>query len=290
MNYKELLLGLIKNKKEISEDNTITLSLGEIADVWQRNVIYKNQFMVGDSERIDPSFLDDIISTLKKLESEGLVEFKYIIGNPLILLRNSKEKWKTPSVSDIAQSLSLQEQIFLEVIGNIDDYLTKTKRGKREKPETKTNRFNEGVLKTERLLNELEKDINKRIAIPKVFKIQVKDRYVLVNNYLLSKPHAVGTNFEFFSFIRRQPPNSKITKQNMPDWLKNEVGSKRFIKLLNELGFKGELLKAYFPKRGKNIVAYKGDRITKKELEKAGIRIDVFMEELKLAHIKNSPK
>jgi len=134
----------------------------------------------------------------------------------------------------------------------------------------------------------IEKKAEKKIKEQKQFEVKVKDRYIWINNYLLSKPHAVGTNFEFFYFIRRQPANSKITKQNMPNYLRKEIGSKRFAKLLNELGFKGEILKAYFPKRGKIMVAYRGDKITKKDLEKAGIKIPLFLKELELAHLKNS--
>jgi hypothetical protein len=137
---------------------------------------------------------------------------------------------------------------------------------------------------------ELTPSIKERLEIPKTFEVKVKDRYIWINNYLLSKPHAVGTNFEFFDFIRRQPTNSKITKQDMPDWLKNEIGNKRFIKILNELGFKGEVLKAFFPKRGKNILTYRGDKITKEDLEKAGVKIPLFLKELELAHLKNRPE
>jgi uncharacterized membrane protein len=158
-----------------------------------------------------------------------------------------------------------------------------------EREERKKEREEDRAITKKEIIEEFK---NKKEAaiLPKTLEIQVKDRYIWINNYLLSKPHAVGTNFEFFDFIRRQPPNEKITKQKMPDSLKKEVGSKRFAKLLNELGFKDEILKAFFPKRGKNMVAYRGDKITKKDLEKAGIKIPLFLKELELAHIKNSPK
>jgi hypothetical protein len=130
--------------------------------------------------------------------------------------------------------------------------------------------------------------------IPKIFEIQVKDRNILVNNYLLSKPHAVGSNFEFFEYIRSKSANTKIERNSLPDFgglsLKQEVKNKSFIKILNELGFKGEILKAFFPKRGKDMLVYRGDKITKKDLEKVGVKIPLFLKELELAHLKNSPE
>ena len=124
--------------------------------------------------------------------------------------------------------------------------------------------------------------------------IQVKDKYIWVNNYLLSKPHIAGSNSEFFEYVRAQPANTKIERDKLPDYgdlaLKQQVKNKSFIKILNELGFKGEILKAFFPKRGKDMLIYRGDKINKKDLEKTGIKIQLFLKELELAHLKNSPE
>jgi len=165
---------------------------------------------------------------------------------------------------------------------------------KREKQETKTDRFNEEVLKTQQLLDKLERDIKKKAREEEQFEVKVKDRYILVNDYLLSKPHAVGSNLEFFEYLRSKSANTKIERNSLPDFgglsLKQDVKNKSFIKILNELGFKGEILKAFFPKRGKNMLTYKGDKITKKDLEKAGVKIPLFLKELEVAHLKNSPE
>lgn len=130
------------------------------------------------------------------------------------------------------------------------------------------------------------------------YKISVKDREIWVNDYLIGKPHAVGKNFEFFEYVRFLPPNTKINRDNMPNasdkvnfgYIKEEVKNKSFIKILNGLGFKGELLKAYFYKRSKDNIVYMGDEISVHDLEKAGVKIDILLRELELAHIKNSPK
>jgi len=155
-------------------------------------------------------------------------------------------------------------------------------------------KFDEEVSKTEQLLDKLEKDIKEKAKEQEQFEVKVKDRYIWVNDYLLSKPHAVGSNLEFFEYICSKSANTKIERNSLPDFgglsLKQEVKNKSFIKILNELGFKGEILKAFFPKRGKNIVVYRGNKITKKDLEKAGVKIPLFLKELELAHIKNSPE
>ncbi len=166
---------------------------------------------------------------------------------------------------------------------------------KKSEKQEKVAGISKQALDVEQLLDKLESDIKKGVAIPKTFEIQVKDREIWVNNYLLSKPHALGSNYEFFEYIRSQSPNIKIERKKLPSAsgnlsLKEEVKKKGFIKILNELGFKGEILKAFFPKRSKSIVVYKGDKITKTDLEKAGIKIPLFIKELELAHLKNSPK
>lgn len=130
------------------------------------------------------------------------------------------------------------------------------------------------------------------------FIISVKDREVWVNDYLLSKPHATGCNFEFFEYVRSKPANTPIERDKMPKWgdgvgyasLKEETKSKSFIKMLNELGFKGEILKAFFYKRSKNSLTYRGDKIIKEDLEKAGVKKSLFLKELDVAHAKNSPE
>lgn len=127
-----------------------------------------------------------------------------------------------------------------------------------------------------------------------VFTISIKDREIRVNNWLISKPYAVGSNFEFFEYIRSQKPNVKIERKSLPEGggigIKNQVKHKGFIKILNGLGFKGEILKAFFYNRGKNTLSYRGDKITKADLENAGVKISLFLKELELAHTKNSPE
>ncbi len=130
---------------------------------------------------------------------------------------------------------------------------------------------------------------------PAKFIVSVKDREIWVNEYLIGKPHAVGSNFEFFDHIRSQAPHTKINRDELPSKygslsIKEQVENKSFIKILNGLGFKGEILKAFFYKRGKDTLIYRGDEITKENLIEAGVKITLFLKELELAHTKNSPE
>ncbi len=191
--------------------------------------------------------------------------FLEICGIPIEDLEN----YLILTIKDIAKLKSIKEGVDKKLV----DRITKAKIRKEERE---------------------EKDEKNKIFVPKTFEIQVRDRYIWVNNYLLSKPHAVGTNLEFFEYIRSKPANTKIERKNLPDFgrlaLKEQVKGKSFIKILNKLGFKGEILKAFFPKRGKNVMVYRGNKITKKDLEKAGVKILLFLKELEVAHIKNSPE
>ncbi len=126
--------------------------------------------------------------------------------------------------------------------------------------------------------------------MPNNFKISLRDREIWINDYLIAKPHAVGKNFELFQFVMGEKNNIPIHRKNFPPYLKDELDNKSFTKILNELGFKGEILKAFFYNRNKDQVTFRGDKITKKDLEKAGTKMKIFSKELELAHLKNSPK
>jgi len=133
------------------------------------------------------------------------------------------------------------------------------------------------------------------VSHPDSYKICVKDREIRINEYLIGKPHAVGSNFEFFEYIRSQNSNTKINREALPNVsgslsLKERVKSKSFIKIVNELGFKGEILKAFFYNRGKDTLTYRGDQIIKEDLENAGVRQLLFLKELETAHTRNSPE
>jgi hypothetical protein len=126
--------------------------------------------------------------------------------------------------------------------------------------------------------------------IPKDFILTVNDREIKVNDFLISKPHAVGDNFYFFEYVRSRPAGEEIKRKSLKDLVKESIGNRRFSQILNALGFKGEILRAFFPKRGKDAVVYAGDAIPTEKLRNRGIKIGALIKELELAHAKNSPE
>ncbi|VVB55109.1 Uncharacterised protein [uncultured archaeon] len=90
-----------------------------------------------------------------------------------------------------------------------------------------------------------------------------------------------------FEYIAEKP-NTEIWRKELPDFLKSEISGKQFSKILNDIGFKGEILKAFFPKRSKTLLVFQ-PTISQDELVKKGIRMKVFIQELQLAHAKNNP-
>ncbi|MFA5413768.1 MAG: hypothetical protein WC348_04515 [Patescibacteria group bacterium] len=132
-------------------------------------------------------------------------------------------------------------------------------------------------------------------SLSETFKITVRDREIWINDYLLSKPHAVGNNFEFFDYVRLQPANTEIKWEAISEkagWLtmKENIKGRRFVKILNALGFVGEVTKVFFYKVGPRSFFYRGDEVSAEILIKEGINIPLFIKELERANLKNSSK
>ncbi|MFZ2621108.1 MAG: hypothetical protein WAX85_01260 [Minisyncoccia bacterium] len=119
------------------------------------------------------------------------------------------------------------------------------------------------------------------------FKVSIKDREIWINSYLLSKPHATGKNMSFFEYLFENN-GQHIEREMMPEYLKKDVSGKTFPKIINALGFKGEILKAFFPKRGKNDVMFRKE-VTALELNQNRVNIEKLTNELEVAHSKNNP-
>lgn len=116
------------------------------------------------------------------------------------------------------------------------------------------------------------------------FSLEVIDNEIWVNDYLIAKPHAVGTNFSFFEYIRSLPANTLVTRDSLPDQgklsLKQQVRTQSFFKIMNAMGFKGELLKLFFSDRSANSLKYRGDKISLQEAKSAGINVELLEKEL----------
>lgn len=116
------------------------------------------------------------------------------------------------------------------------------------------------------------------------YSIKIKDREIWVNNFLIAKPHAVGKNMSFFEYLYENA-DKLINRDDMPEYVKKDVSGRSFTKVLNALGFTGEILKAFVPKRGKGSVLFKKS-VSQEELTDRGVNVEIFIKELGLAHIK----
>ena len=115
-----------------------------------------------------------------------------------------------------------------------------------------------------------------------------KGNEIWINDFLLSRPHATGRPLTLFEYVY-QNPNKQIVRKNMPQWVQDELSGKRFIRMLNDLGFKHEIREAFFRKVAKSQLYFRSE-VSKAELEDDGIDIRKFLSQLKEAHKKYFPK
>jgi hypothetical protein len=118
---------------------------------------------------------------------------------------------------------------------------------------------------------------------PKTFKLHIIDRSVFINSYLISKPHAVGLNFEFISYIVGQGAGSKIEYKNLPHNLADDINKKtdkRFIKLLSDLNFTGVIRDLYFSEIKDDSLVFHGSLVNKKSAMKRNLIIKDIVSEL----------
>lgn len=243
--------------------------------------------------------INDLLQKIKyKIDKEGVDGFVYF---PLFEISDRGiEHQEDPTTQILFKKL--KEMGAIEFSGRTCDEINKTLE------EAKTSKDKPFIVegywvkpiepKFSQLCEEYEGNVEEKTTsarpIPDKYKISVKDREIWVNDYLIGKPHAVGSNFEFFDYIRAQKPHTKIDRDTLPSnfgdlSIREQVKKKGFIKILNGLGFKGQILRAFFFKRSKDTLIYAGDEISKEDLENVGVKIPLFLQELELAHTKNSP-
>lgn len=113
--------------------------------------------------------------------------------------------------------------------------------------------------------NDNDKEISYKITYNE------KTREIIINDlFLLSKPDFDSENEKFFSYIYKNP-NKKILLKD----LKNEIGEplkKNVHNILNDLGFKGTFLKAFFSV-SKTAIIFR-NTIQKNDLEE--LKIDLL--------------
>ena len=121
-----------------------------------------------------------------------------------------------------------------------------------------------------------------------VFRVNLKDREVRVNEFVLSRPHAVGRNMDFMEFILNSP-TGEINREDLPGQLRDDLTGTKFTKLLNGLGFTGPILRAFFPRRSEDSLTFLRE-VSSAQLKERNQRADTLLQALKLAHIKNNPE
>lgn len=139
MNYTDTLLELIKSKKEIADpqDTVISISVADIADIWERkNILIEGSYMplamvdggrTNQIKYLSRDFMKDIYLSFKKLESDKIIKFKYIFKDKFIESGVLKEDQKGFLISDIQNLYSLEDKIFFETTKEFDKHFQKDK-------------------------------------------------------------------------------------------------------------------------------------------------------------------
>ncbi len=124
------------------------------------------------------------------------------------------------------------------------------------------------------------------------FHLSIKGNQVWVNDkYLLSQPHGLGNNLSILRYlIEDLPPRTPVRLNTLPDWLKSEIGTKSFSRILNACGFTGEITKTFFVTSGSKSATFRGVDVDFKELSNAGVDTSLLIKELEVKHDKNIKK
>ncbi len=126
------------------------------------------------------------------------------------------------------------------------------------------------------------------IEIPSTFNVNLRDRAILINEHLLSTPYGEGKNMAFFEYCFKNP-NTNIDRISMPENVRKEIRSKLFTKIINELGFKEELRKAFFPSRSKSGVYFRNP-VSVLDLKNEGIDPEIIVRMVELENMRHRPK
>lgn len=119
-----------------------------------------------------------------------------------------------------------------------------------------------------------------------VYAISVKDREIWVNDWRIGRPHATGAPMELLLHVLPLAPNTKVTREGLPTYVKELVGTKNLRKLLEACGFTREIRKVFFSRVGPKSFVYEGDKRAIASLEKAGVNVNLLLKELEVAHLR----
>ena len=125
-------------------------------------------------------------------------------------------------------------------------------------------------------------------SLSEVISLEICDREIHIGGALLSKPHSTGRNMDFFEYVFRNP-NTLLKRADFPETIKKHLGTKPTTKILNELGFRGVILVAFFPKRSMKSGIMFRNHVTSEELVASGISTEAVVGEI-IGLMMNNPK
>jgi len=101
-----------------------------------------------------------------------------------------------------------------------------------------------------------------------VLKISYDNHKLKINEIVIAKPHFESENDYFATYITTNP-GKKLTSQEFAKFKNNKM-TKKFDQIINDLGFKGNIKKLFFPNISIRAVEFR-NQITPEDMKKAGI-------------------
>lgn len=114
--------------------------------------------------------------------------------------------------------------------------------------------------------NKLEELQEKKDDI--ILELSYKNRRVKINEIVIANPHFESENDYFATFIL-DGPCRKITKNDFEEYKRGKM-NKKFDQIINDLGFKGNIKKLFFPNISIKAIEFKNP-ITREDMKKAEI-------------------
>lgn len=110
-----------------------------------------------------------------------------------------------------------------------------------------------------------------------VYVVKMRSGNILVNEYLLAKPHFNSQAELVFSYILEHP-GIRITKRQLEADTNTKI-TRHFTKILNDLGFSGEIKRAFFPTISSYAVEFRQE-INKLVIDRDDINEQLLNEQL----------
>ena len=101
-----------------------------------------------------------------------------------------------------------------------------------------------------------------------VLKISYDNHKLKINEIVIAKPHFESENDYFATYITNSSGGKLTTSEFVK--FKNNKMTKKFDQIINDLGFKGNIRKLFFPNISIKAVEFR-NRITTEDMKKAGI-------------------